>query len=221
LNPAARSRSRAVRRPIAKAMAAALVVLAVAGSGRAEDAIGAALANPAHPSETIVATAPGVATTAPAQPTQPPAAAPSAGMSQPNIDQGEISPDGPPNETALAYEARLRASVAAAQAFQGPLDGRWTLYGEDGKALYVFMFTDPPNGRGPLEAAWRDPGKIRGMDDLGVVDVVNREGPALTLSFYPRAGSAVTRIQLQAGANGGFAGRMDQAGAVRTVSLRR
>ena len=101
------------------------------------------------------------------------------------------------------------------------MDGRWTLYGDDGKALYVFMFVDPAGGRGVLEAAWRDPRRVRGGDDLGVVDIVGRAGSDLTLNFTPHQGAPMTRIELQSGVDGGFSGRMDEAGAVKMVKLRR
>lgn len=148
-------------------------------------------------------------------------APPAQGSAQPLVDQTGVSPDGPPSETDMAFENRIRQSVAAAQGLQGPLDGRWTLYDGAGRALYIFIFVDPASGRGALEGAWRDPRRARGGDDLGVVERLEHAGPSLTLDFTPRAGVAATDIRLQGQAGGDWAGEMTEAGAVQKVSLRR
>ncbi|HWA63652.1 MAG TPA: hypothetical protein VG939_19905, partial [Caulobacteraceae bacterium] len=142
----------------------------------------------------------------------------------PPAPASQAAPEAAPPPTAgdeAAYEARIRASVAAAQGLQGPMDGRWTLVGADGKPLYVFQFVDPPGGYGTLQGAWQNPRRTRGADDLGVVDRVERSGPGLTLIFVSRTGAAATTVRLQGGAAGGFAGQIDEDGQVQTVSLRR
>jgi len=152
----------------------------------------------------------------------PPGAAPATpARPQPLVDQTGVSPDGPPSETDLAFENRIRQSVAAAQGLQGPLDGRWTLYDRSGRPLYIFIFVDPAGGRGVLEGAWRDPRRARGSDDLGVVDRLDHAGLNLTLDFTPRAGAAATAIRLEGQASGAWDGEMTEAGAVQKVSLRR
>jgi len=136
------------------------------------------------------------------------------------VDQAGRTPDGPISGGDLAFEQRIRQSVAAAEGLQGTLDGEWTLYGADGKALYVFMIVDPAGGRGPLEAAWRDPRRPRGADDLGVVDSLQHLGAALTLNFTPHPGAPATVVQLQ-GAGPGWEGQITEGGALQKVSLRR
>lgn len=136
------------------------------------------------------------------------------------LDQAGRSPDGPMSDTGLAFEQRIRQSVAAAEGLQGALDGEWTLYGDDGKALYVFMIVDPAGGRGPLEAAWRDPRRARGADDLGVVDSLQHVGAALTLNFVAHPGAPAIVVQLQ-DAGPAWAGQLTEGGAARKVSLKR
>jgi hypothetical protein len=166
-------------------------------------------ANPLPPAGPPLAMPPQAPATAPGQ---PPAA---------QVDQTGVSPDGPPSETDLAFENRIRQSVAAAQGLQGPLDGRWTLYDRAGHPLYVFMFVDPAGGRGALEGAWRDPRRARGGDDLGVVDRLEHVGLSLTLDFTPRAGVGATAVRLENQASGAWDGEMTEAGSVQKVSLRR
>lgn len=136
------------------------------------------------------------------------------------LDQAGRTPDGPMSDTGLAFEQRIRQSVAAAEGLQGTLDGEWTLFGADGKPLYVFVFVDPAGGRGPLEAAWRDPRRPRGADDLGVVDSLQHVGAALTLNFVAHPGAPATVVQLQ-GAGPAWDGQLTDRGAAQRVSLKR
>jgi hypothetical protein len=136
------------------------------------------------------------------------------------VDQTGRTPDGPMSDDGLAFEQRIRQSVAAAEGLQGALDGEWTLYGADGKVLYVFMFVDPASGRGPLEAAWRDPRRQRGADDLGVVDSLQRDGAILTLNFVAHPGAPPVVVHLQ-DAGPGWSGQLTDGGSAQTVSLRR
>jgi hypothetical protein len=185
---------------------------ALAQDAEAPDAIGAQLRQSAAPPATPVVLPP------PDMPTGAPPPPPPGSL---RVDQTGRSPDGPMSETDLAFESRIRQSVAAAQGLQGPLDGQWTLYDAGGRVLYVFLFVDPAGGRGPLEGAWRDPRRPRGSDDLGVVDNLQHAGLTLSLNFVPHPGAAGAAIQLQGQADGRWDGQMTEGGAAQKVSLRR
>ncbi len=187
------------------------------------DAIGAVLINGQHPAAQATPPTPPPSPMIPSGPPRamPEAAAPPPPASAPRLEQTGVSPDGPASYSDLSFENRIRQSVAAAQGLQGALDGEWTLYDGADHPLYVFMFVDPAGGRGALEAAWRDPRRARGGDDLGVVDILQHSGLNLTLSFVPRGGAPATAIQLQGQATGAWDGQMTEAGTALKVSLRR
>ncbi|HEX7758385.1 MAG TPA: hypothetical protein VF459_02705 [Caulobacteraceae bacterium] len=184
------------------------------------DAIGAVLSNSQHPPSQ---TQSGPVFTIPPTPPRamPTANAPPPPTGAPRLEQTGVSPDGPASYGDMAFESRIRQSVAAAQGLQGALDGQWTLYDAAGHPLYVFMFIDPAGGRGDLEAAWRDLRRARGSDDLGVVDSLQHTGLSLSLNFVPHRGAGATAIQLQGQATGAWDGQMTEAGAALKVSLRR
>lgn len=148
--------------------------------------------------------------------TSPPPAAPS--PAGPSVEQTGVSPDSPPSYSDMAWDSRIRASVAAAQSQQGPLDGRWTLYGADGKGLYTFQFVDPASGRGLLEGVWRDLRRPAGSLAYGVVDYLSRADTALTVGF---SGAGGVSIALQPLADGQWSGEMTENGVKSQVTLRR
>ncbi|MGA0602543.1 hypothetical protein ACO2Q3_17680 [Caulobacter sp. KR2-114] len=199
-----------MRPPLSFILVALMAAPALAQDAGRPDPIGAAISQ----------------STAAAPTAPPPAAMPGAGPAPAlppgaiALDQAGRTPDGPMSDTDLAFEQRLRQSVASAEGLQGPLDGEWTLYGADGKPLYVFMFVDPAGGRGPLEAAWRDLRRPRGADDLGVVDSLQHAGPVLTLNFAAHPGATATVVQLQ-GAGAAWNGQITEGGTLQKVSLRR
>jgi hypothetical protein len=119
-----------------------------------------------------------------------------------------------------AFEGRMRDSFDAAQALQGPLDGRWTLYDAGGRALYAIQIVDPAGGAGPLQAAWRDPRDLSPLGALGVVSDIARTGGALRVSFAGHGGLA-TNLVLRQGRHGGWSGRMVESGKAIRVTLRR
>ena len=217
----------------------ALAVSHAAGAAVAEppDSVGEALsaglehvsAAPAAPAQAPAVTPPAPAAGAPAAPSTsqlsglgpPPASASTPPRAPIMVDQTGVTGGDPQSYSDIAYDSRIRESVAAAQGLQGPMDGRWTLVDGAGKPLYVFMFVDPAGGRGPLEAAWRDPRRVRGGDDLGVVDGLDRNGLSLTLTFAPHAGAAPTQVQLQGDPAGALSGQMSENGATVPVTLRR
>ena len=124
----------------------------------------------------------------------------------------------PPGDPAL--DGRIRDSFNAAQALQGPLDGRWTLRDAGGRALYAFQIVDRAGGGGPLEAAWRDPRDSSMTGALGVVSDIARTGRSLRLGFAGLGGGAATLV-LWRDRHGGWVGRMVGGGKTARVTLRR
>jgi hypothetical protein len=104
---------------------------------------------------------------------------------------------------------------------QGPLDGPWTVLGQDGAPLFSFVFTDSGEEDEPVQGAWRDLRKERGPDSAGVIDAVWREGRGLTLRFREQAGGPEIVLKLEPGAQGRWTGAMDGDGARRPVVMRR
>jgi hypothetical protein len=84
-------------------------------------------------------------------------------------------------------DARIAASAAAAEAFQGPLDGAWVIKDATGQPLYFIQISDPVPGHGDLQAAWRDPVES-GPAGVGPVAAIALKGRSLTLEFTPRGG---------------------------------
>ncbi|HZZ34183.1 MAG TPA: hypothetical protein VFE03_00560 [Caulobacteraceae bacterium] len=163
------------------------------------------------------ANAPATAPAAPQSVTPRPVVTP--GPSQ--LEQTGVSPDGPQSYSDLAWDARIRASVAAAQSLQGPLDGRWTLYDGEGRGLFVFQFVDPAGGRGPLEGVWRDLRRPPGSLAYGMVVSLASDGTTLTAAFAPRPGGPLVTLNLQGLADGRWSGEMTDNGAKLPVTLRR
>jgi hypothetical protein len=157
----------------------------------------------------------------PAAAAPPPADSEEAEDSAPHIDQSGVSPDGPMSWSGLSYEERIRASVAAAQGLQGPLDGRWILYGADGKQLFTFQLVDPAGGRGPLEGVWRDLRRPAGSGAYGLVDSLRLDGATLVAVFNPHPPLPGVSLNLQALAGGQWSGEMTEDGARMSVTLRR
>lgn len=202
-----------------------------------DDPIGALLqaAPPvAPPADAPIATAP-----APAPQTSPPPAAlpaapqpyappppisyarpPRPAVGDPvHIDELGKTPDSPPTQTDLNYEARIRGSFASAQGMQGPLDGRWVLRGPDGAALYDLQLVDKNNG--VLEGAWRDPRRRAAADASGFVDVIERTGGAVTARFQIRANGQQAQLSLSFQGDGAWSGDLIEGGERRAVTMRR
>lgn len=121
------------------------------------------------------------------------------------------SPDGPPTSDDLAYDSRLKSSMASAQSFQGPMEGGWTL-AAGGRELYAFQLVDR---NGAVEGAWRDVRRVGALDASGFIDQVERADGAMTL----RIGALV--VVLRANADGRWVGEITEAGRTQAVSLRR
>ena len=113
-----------------------------------------------------------------------------------------------------AYDARRRAAFAAAEAFQGPLDGGWTLSAENEGAILDFRFVDRKDR---LEGVWRDR-RRRGPAASGLVESIGLRGDRLTLRFAAAPG-APDVLTLTRAAGGGWTGELSEAGRTRAVWL--
>lgn len=133
------------------------------------------------------------------------------------VEETGVTPDRPPSDRDIAYELRIRASFAAAEGFQGPLDGGWTLSaGTDD--LYALQLVDKPDR---LEGVWRDLRRKGSIHASGLVDDIQRQGQALTLRFVARPGGTATVATLHAGADGRWTGDLEDAGQRLSVALRK
>lgn len=127
-------------------------------------------------------------------------------------DAGPL-PEPPKTAEQKAYDARLRQSAEAAEQFQGPMDGGWTLAGEDANDIYGFELVDKVNR---LDGAWRDLSRKGDPDGSGVLDVARRDASGVVLSFRPK-GQRPVNVTL--GPN--LQGNMEQGGKRTPVTLRR
>lgn len=132
------------------------------------------------------------------------------------IDDLGKTPDRPPEIRDLAYDARIRASFASAESFQGPLDGGWTL-SADGQDLFALQLVDR---RDRLEGVWRDVRRKGALNASGLVDDLQRRGGELTLRFA-QPGAPTTVATLHDAGDGQWRGELSEAGVRRVVVLRR
>jgi len=133
------------------------------------------------------------------------------------VEDASHTPDGPPDGRDLAYDTRIRSSFAAAESYQGPLDGGWTLAEDRGGDRFKFQIVER---RDRLEAAWRD---LRAKDALttsGLVDAIQRSGSGLTLSFLDGRGGAI-RLTLAPTGDDHWRGELLQGDQKLPVTLRR
>ena len=128
-----------------------------------------------------------------------------------HIEETGRSPEGPPTAADLAYDNRLRASLAATRSFQGPMDGGWTL-SAGGRDLYVFQLTDR---NGAVEGAWRDPRRPGALDASGIIDQIERTEAGLILRIADRL------VTLRADVEGRWTGDLSEAGRREAVILHR
>ena len=128
-----------------------------------------------------------------------------------HIEETGRSPDGPPTAADLAYDNRLRASMAATRSLAGPMDGGWTL-SAGGRDLYVFQLTDR---KGAVEGAWRDPRRAGTLDASGLIDQITPTEAGLTLRIGDRI------VTLRVDVDGRWTGDLSEAGLHEAVILRR
>lgn len=103
-------------------------------------------------------------------------------FAQVKVEETGKSPEPPPSVSDLAYDTRIKAAQASAQAFQGPLDGGWTLADAKGGDLFILQLADKGRGE-PVEGAWREAGGDEATRKRGLIDEVRAEGETLTLRF--------------------------------------
>jgi hypothetical protein len=195
-------------------LALSLGVLPAAAQTPAADPIDALLRGPGTDPEEPDTAAEGTTLAAPDPelPAAPRPYVPAPRLSAPvRIEETGKSPDAPPGPNELAYESRVRASMASAQGFQGPLDGGWTLAGPAGE-LYALQLVDRA---GALQGAWRDLRKPGALDASGFIDQAERVGSDVTLRFGPMV------AVLQSSADGRWSGELTEGGRTQAVSLRR
>jgi hypothetical protein len=118
-------------------------------------------------------------------------------------------------------DARVGGSFNAAESYQGPLDGSWTLVSATGTALLAFELVDRPGGQGPLEGVWRDLRHPVVPGDIGFIDGLAREPGSLTITLGAAPGASAVTITLHTDPTGGWSGTMRENGADAPVKLRR
>lgn len=122
----------------------------------------------------------------------------------------------PPLADAGSYDARVRQSFAAAEAFQGPLDGGWTL--SAGETPLFAIQVSERDGR--LEAAWRDLRRPGAVAASGFVDALDRAAGKLTLRFASAPGvQDIATLSAQRG--GTWSGDLEENGRRLAVTLAR
>jgi hypothetical protein len=118
-------------------------------------------------------------------------------------------------------DARVGGSFNAAESYQGPLDGSWTLVSASGQALLAFQLVDRPGGEAPLEGVWRDLRHPVVPGDIGFIDGLVRGPGSLAITLNAKPGSPATTITLHIDPAGGWSGVMRENGADASVKLRR
>jgi hypothetical protein len=118
-------------------------------------------------------------------------------------------------------DERIRASAHAAESYQGPLDGSWTLVTAMGDKLYAFELVDKPGGQSPLEGVWRDLRRPAAPGDIGTIDTLTRAPQSLTLAFTAKPGDPPVTIELKSDDGGFWSGDMKEGGADMPVRMRR
>ena len=118
-------------------------------------------------------------------------------------------------------DARVGGSFNAAESYQGPLDGSWTLVSASGQALLAFQLVDRPGGQAPLEGVWRDLRHPVVPGDIGFIDGLVRAPGSLSITLNATQTSPAMTVTLHADPNGGWSGTMRENGADAPVKLRR
>jgi len=134
-----------------------------------------------------------------------------------HLEETGKAPDGPPSPSDLYFESRVRASFAAAQGMQGPLDGRWVVR-SIGADLFVLQLVD--KNQGMVEGAWRDLRRKGATDASGFIEQVQRTGGELTIRIRPRPGDDPVQMSLHP-LGDGWTGELIERGERRVVSLKR
>ena len=117
-----------------------------------------------------------------------------------------------------AYDATVRNGAALAQSRQGPMDGGWTVLGEDGLPLFSLELADRGEG---LEGVWRDLAAGPGVRRWGFVAPAAPDGGRMTLRLFGADASASMAMTLEPSADGSWRGRITRDGVTAPVRLRR
>jgi hypothetical protein len=118
-------------------------------------------------------------------------------------------------------DARVGGSFNAAESYQGPLDGSWTLVSASGQALLALQLVDKPGGQSPLEGVWRDLRHPSVPGDIGFIDGIVRGPAALNITLNATQSSPAVTITLHTDPSGAWTGTMRENGADAPVKLRR
>ena len=128
----------------------------------------------------------------------------------------EAAPPSGANPSSAAYDARIRQSYAAAESFQGRLDGGW-IASARGRDVLQLQLVD--KGKGQVEGAWRDLLAGAGLNASGLLDPTPVSSGALEASFA-RSDGMKFRLSLHT-AGSQWAGRLWRGDEVFDVTLRR
>ena len=132
----------------------------------------------------------------------------------------ELSAQPPLTAEDQAFNAKILADEAAAEAQKGRLDGVWTLKSAEGVALYAFLLSDQING--PVEGAWRDLRRNLTVTSSGFIAEIHHDDEALSLRFYVRDETHPVLVRLSPDDQGQWRGTLtDEAGQKSSVSLGR
>lgn len=119
-------------------------------------------------------------------------------------------------------DARVGESFNAAESYQGPLDGAWTLVSaSSGQAILAFQLVDKAGGREPLEGVWRDLRHPVVPGDIGFIDSLARTPGSLVITLNATAHTTPVTVTLTSGPDGAWSGTMRENGAAAPVKLRR
>jgi hypothetical protein len=119
-------------------------------------------------------------------------------------------------------DSRVGESYNAAESYQGPLDGSWTLVSAtSGQAILAFQLVDKASAREPLEGVWRDLRHPAVPGDIGFIDSLVRSPGSLIITLNATPSTPPVTISLTTGPDGAWTGTMREGSAAAPVKLRR
>ncbi|HLY78936.1 MAG TPA: hypothetical protein VKQ70_06150 [Caulobacteraceae bacterium] len=118
-------------------------------------------------------------------------------------------------------DTRVGESFNAAESYQGPLDGSWTLVSASGQTILAFQLVDRPGGQSALEGVWRDLRHPMVPGDIGFIDGIVRGPATLAITLNATPSSPAVTITLHTDPTGAWSGTMHENGADAPVRLRR
>jgi hypothetical protein len=136
------------------------------------------------------------------------------------VAAGQVEPAAPaPAAPSTAdYDARVRQSFAAAESFQGPLDGGWVASG-DGRDLLSLQLSDKGDGR--IEGAWRDLLSPSTPRSSGLISQVIKSGDEIELQFGEQQWPFFHKLTLRRSAAGVWQGRYRRGDEVFPIVLQK